>query len=124
MPAAAIFFFARVTRAAMVGSLTRNARAISSVVRPHTRRSVSASWASRASAGWQHVKTSRRRSSSIVPAVPMLLLWSWLGLGLGLGLALALWLALWLGLRLALSVLPPTVVNGSSSASIDISDIS
>ena len=37
-----IFFFARVTRAAIVGSLTRKARATSAVVRPQTSRSVSA----------------------------------------------------------------------------------
>ena len=43
---------------------TRKARAISSVVRPHTSRSVSATWASGGSAGWQQVKISRSRSSS------------------------------------------------------------
>ena len=42
---------------------TRNARAISSVVRPPSRRSVSATRASGASTGWQVVKTSRSRSS-------------------------------------------------------------
>ena len=42
----------------------RNARAISSVVRPHTSRSVSATCASGGSAGWQQVKISRSRSSS------------------------------------------------------------
>ena len=41
-PAAVIFFFARVMRAAMVASGTRNARAISGVDRPHTMRSVRA----------------------------------------------------------------------------------
>ena len=56
---------ARVTRAAMVGSDTRNACAISTVVRPHTSRSVSATWASLASAGWQQVKMSLSRSSGI-----------------------------------------------------------
>ncbi len=49
--AAAIFFLARVRRAAMVGSLTRKARATSAVVRPQTSRSVSATWAAGASAG-------------------------------------------------------------------------
>ena len=66
--AAEIFFFARVTRAAIVGSETRNAWAISAVVRPQTSRSVSATCASRASAGWQQVKTSRSRSSGITSA--------------------------------------------------------
>ena len=57
---------ARVTRAAMVGSGTRNACAISAVDSPHTSRSVSATCASRASAGWQQVKISRSRSSGIM----------------------------------------------------------
>ena len=56
---------ARVTRAAMVGSETRNACAISTVVSPHTSRRVSATWASLASAGWQQVKISRSLSSGI-----------------------------------------------------------
>ena len=47
----AIFFLARVMRAAIVDSLTRNARPTSAVVSPHTRRSVSATCASRAIAG-------------------------------------------------------------------------
>ena len=51
-------------RWATVGAVVRNARAISSVVRPHTSRSVSATCASGVSAGWQHVKISRSRSSS------------------------------------------------------------
>ena len=63
--AAAIFFLARVIRAAIVASLTRNACATSAVVTPHTSRSVSASCDSRASAGWQQMNTSRRRSSPI-----------------------------------------------------------
>ena len=46
MRAAAIFFFARVMRAAIVGSLTRNARATSAVVSPQSSRSVSATCAS------------------------------------------------------------------------------
>ena len=68
MRAVAIFFFARVIRAAIVDSETRNACATSAVATPHTSRSVSATCASRASAGWQQVKTSRRRSSGIASA--------------------------------------------------------
>ena len=49
----------------MVGSGTRNARAISSVPSPPSVRSVSATCASSASAGWQQVKISSRRSSGI-----------------------------------------------------------
>ena len=60
---------ARVTRAAMVASGTRNAAAISAVVSPQSSRSVSATCASRASAGWQQVKTSRSRSSVITSSV-------------------------------------------------------
>src|SRR3954468_15452323 len=55
---------ARTIRCASVASGTRNARAISSVVRPPTRRRVSATRASRLSTGWQEMKTSRRTSSS------------------------------------------------------------
>ena len=51
MRAMAIFFLARVMRAAMVPSVTKNARATSAVVSPQTRRSVSATWASGPSAG-------------------------------------------------------------------------
>ena len=54
---------ARTMRCAIVGSGTRNARAISSVVRPPSRRSVSATRASVESTGWQRVKISRSRSS-------------------------------------------------------------
>src|SRR2546422_1060515 len=54
----------------MVGSGTRNARAISGVVRPPTRRSVSATRPSAESTGWQHVKIKRRRSSGIVAGAP------------------------------------------------------
>ena len=50
-------------RWAMVGSGTRKARAISSVVRPPSRRSVSATRASGESTGWQAMKTRRSRSS-------------------------------------------------------------
>ena len=64
MPAARIFRFARTSRCAIVASGTRNARAISSVVRPPSVRSVNATWASSASAGWQHVKISSSRSSA------------------------------------------------------------
>lgn len=51
MRAVVIFFLARVIRAAIVGSGTRNARATSAVDSPHTSRSVSATWASRDRAG-------------------------------------------------------------------------
>ena len=47
----------------MVGAGTRKARAISSVERPPSVRSVRATCASSASAGWQHVKIRRSRSS-------------------------------------------------------------
>src|SRR5262245_5670870 len=52
----------------MVGSLTRNARAISGVPSPPRVRSVSATRASMARAGWQQVKIRRRRSSVITGA--------------------------------------------------------
>ena len=64
MPALRILRLARTSRCAIVGSGTRNARAISAVVSPASVRSVSATCASTDSAGWQHVKISRRRSSS------------------------------------------------------------
>ena len=64
MRASRIFAFARTIRCASVGAGVRNACAICSVVRPHTSRSVSATCASGASAGWQHVKMRRSRSSS------------------------------------------------------------
>src|SRR5256885_1384865 len=63
MRASRIFDLARTIRCATVGGVVRKARAISSVVRPHTSRSVSATCASGGSEGWQQVKTSRRRSS-------------------------------------------------------------
>ena len=63
MPASRILRLARTRRCARVGSGTRNARAISGVVSPPSVRSVSATRASSASAGWQHVKISRSRSS-------------------------------------------------------------
>ena len=65
--AIAIFFFARVIRAAIVGSVTRNDRATSRVESPHSNRSVSATWDSGDSDGWQHVKISRSRSSGKSP---------------------------------------------------------
>ena len=64
MRSSRIFVFARTMRWASVAGFVRNARAISSVVRPQTSRSVSAHRASGASAGWQHVKIRRSRSSS------------------------------------------------------------
>ena len=51
----------------MVASGTRKARAISAVVSPPRSRSVSATWAPTPSAGWQHVKISRSRSSPMGP---------------------------------------------------------
>ena len=67
MPAALILIFARVRRRFIVSAGTRNARAICSVGSPATARSVSATWASGASAGWQHRKISSRRSSGKSP---------------------------------------------------------
>src|ERR1700677_1610164 len=65
IPAALILVFARVRRRFIVSCGTRNARAISGVLRPATARSVSATCASVASAGWQQVKMSSSRSSGI-----------------------------------------------------------
>ena len=65
MPAVLILARARTSRLAIVGSGTRNARAISSVSSPPRVRRVSATWASSASAGWQQVKMSSSRSSGI-----------------------------------------------------------
>ena len=65
MPATLILDLARVSRRFIVSAGTRKARAISSVVSPATARSVSATCASMASAGWQHMKTSSSRSSGI-----------------------------------------------------------
>ena len=65
MPASRILPFARTSRWAIVATGTRNARAISSVSRPPSVRSVSATCASSDSDGWQQVKISRRRSSGI-----------------------------------------------------------
>ena len=61
-PAFPIVLLARTMRWAIVTSLDRKARAISSVVRPPTTRSVSATRASAESTGWQAVKM--RPSSS------------------------------------------------------------
>ncbi len=63
MRASRILPLARTRRCAIVGSGTRNARAISAVVSPPSRRRVSATWAELPSAGWQQVKISRSRSS-------------------------------------------------------------
>ena len=63
--AAAIFALALVRRLAIVASGTRNALAISTVLRPARLRSVKATRASNGSAGWQQVKINRSRSSSI-----------------------------------------------------------
>ena len=68
MRASRIFFFARTRRCAMVASDTRKASAACAVPRPQSVRSVSATRLSSASAGWQQVKISRRRSSGIGPA--------------------------------------------------------
>ena len=65
MRAPAIFLFARTSRCCMADSVVRNARAISDVCRPPSVRSVSATRASGASAGWQQVKISRSRSSGM-----------------------------------------------------------
>ncbi len=68
IPARSILCLARTRRLAIVGSGMRNAFAISAVVRPASARSVSATRPSSGSAGWQQVKISRRRSSSISSA--------------------------------------------------------
>jgi hypothetical protein len=65
MRASAILRLARTIRLPMVGSETKKARAISPVERPPSVRSVSATRAGIASAGWQQVKISRSRSSTI-----------------------------------------------------------
>src|SRR4051794_6238481 len=67
MCAPLILALARVMRCAIVVSGTRNAAAISATVSPPSSRRVSATRASGASAGWQQVKSSRRRSSSTAP---------------------------------------------------------
>jgi hypothetical protein len=62
-PAALIFCLARLIRCAIVASGTRNAAAISAVVRPPTARSVSAICDGGDSAGWQHRNSSVSVSS-------------------------------------------------------------
>src|SRR5215218_7419326 len=62
MRASRILFFARTSRWAIVASGTRNACAISAVDSPPTSRSVSATRAAGARAGWQQVKSMRSRS--------------------------------------------------------------
>src|SRR5216683_2455173 len=64
MCASTIFLLARTMRCATVASDRRKALAISIVVNPTTARRVRATCASCDSAGWQHVKISRRRSSA------------------------------------------------------------
>ena len=64
MAAVRILALARTNRWATVASACRKARAISAVCSPHTRRSVSATWAAGARAGWQQVKISRSWSSA------------------------------------------------------------
>ena len=69
MPATAIFCFVRTRRLAIVASGTRNARAISAVRQPAQRPQRQRDpRLDSASAGWQHVKISRSRSSAM-PAV-------------------------------------------------------
>ena len=68
MPASRILPLARTSRWAMVGSGTRKACAISAVVSPPSSRSVRATWAAAASAGWQQVKIRRSRSSRTAPS--------------------------------------------------------
>ncbi len=65
IPACASVRLARTIRWATVGSEESTARAISAVVRPPSSRSVSAIRASADSTGWQTVKISRSRSSSM-----------------------------------------------------------
>ena len=69
MPASRSFRFARTSRWATVASGTTSALATSGTVSPPTIRSVRATCASGASAGWQHVKISRRRSSGISSSI-------------------------------------------------------
>ena len=64
MPAVRILPFARTSRWAIVSSLTRKAWATTGVGSEQTVRSVSATCASRLSAGWQQVKMRRSMSSS------------------------------------------------------------
>ncbi len=59
---------ARLMRCAIVDSGTRNALAISAVVRPPTARSVRAMAEEGLSAGWQHIKSRTSVSSGSVPS--------------------------------------------------------
>jgi len=63
--------FARTMRWAIVGFRDEKARAISSVVRPQSKRSVSAARASVESTGWQATKTRRSRSSPMSSSMPL-----------------------------------------------------
>ena len=63
MPACSILRLVRSSRCDSVASETRNARAISAVLRPATVRRVRATRLSSAIAGWQQVNSSRSRSS-------------------------------------------------------------
>jgi hypothetical protein len=64
MAASRILALARTNRWATVASGWRNARAISTVCSPHTRRSVRATCAAESRAGWQQVKINRSWSSA------------------------------------------------------------
>ena len=66
MPETRTLRFARTSRCATVASGSSSARAISGTVRPPTSRSVSGTWASSASAGWQQANISPSRSSGII----------------------------------------------------------
>src|SRR5690349_14223574 len=68
MPALRIFERTRASRCAIVGTGTRNARAISVVDSPPTVCSISATCASSASVGWQQVNMSLSCSSGIAGA--------------------------------------------------------
>ena len=63
-PEASMLRFAREIRCAIVASSTRNALAISDVVKPPTARSVRAIAEAGVSAGWQHMKSTVNVSSS------------------------------------------------------------
>ena len=67
-PAAISFFRARVSRAAMVGTLTRCAAAMAAVDTPQAQRRVSATWSASGSRGSAHSTVSRSSSSPITPA--------------------------------------------------------
>src|SRR3990172_33662 len=68
MAACRILALARTIRCASVVGLVRKAWAMASVVSPHTSRRVSATRASGDRVGWQQVKISRSRASSISSA--------------------------------------------------------